>query len=86
MLIKSLTVQWRDPNSVAQNNVTSGTCNSGAWEWDGAAGSLGGHNNAPTSYATCYLAGQSYFKARFVDFENSDNFTIEVTHRYQDSQ
>ncbi len=80
-------VDWSDPNSVPENNVTSGTCNSGAWEWDGTAVSAGGKVSYPSANTVCYSQGPlNYLQFRFVGFSNAENFTVEIVHRYMDDQ
>ncbi|KAL1868241.1 hypothetical protein VTK73DRAFT_3768 [Phialemonium thermophilum] len=76
---------WHDPNSVRQNNVTSCTCSS-EWVWDGVTSANGENNNYTTEYVTCLNAPPSYFAMKFDSFDSAQNFTLDLAHRYKDSE
>ncbi|KAH8889367.1 hypothetical protein GQ53DRAFT_225837 [Thozetella sp. PMI_491] len=78
---------WYDPNSVPENNVTSGSCLSDAWTWDGAAVSAGGKVSYPSENKACfYQSTLNYLSFNLAKFESEKNFTLSVVHRYKDDQ
>lgn len=84
MLTRS-TVDWHDPNSVRQNNVTSCSCIY-KWSWDGETAGAGEKNTYSDSYTMCYKQLPVYFEMRIAAFNSSEDFALEIAHRYHDSQ
>ena len=78
-------VDWEDPNSVKQNNVSSGTC-SATWSWDGVTSESGEDNTYPTQFLRCFEALPSFFEMKFNSFDKAENFTLDLAHRYKDSE
>ncbi len=85
MLIYSPIVDWHDPNSVKENNVTSCTCIY-KWSWDGETAAAGEKNTYSASYSMCYKQLPVYFEMRIATFNSSEDFALEVAHRYHDSE
>ncbi|KAK3295724.1 uncharacterized protein B0H64DRAFT_152767 [Chaetomium fimeti] len=84
----NLTFAWSDPNSVRQNSVTSGSCQT-SWAWDGVTK----HDADPdgsdpvASYRSCWIDDDAtYFKVAVPGFWHPGNFTLELAHRYRDDE
>ncbi|KAK3939921.1 hypothetical protein QBC46DRAFT_138541 [Diplogelasinospora grovesii] len=80
---------WYDPNSVKENPVSSCTCNSTAFSWDGTEGTTNTNiSNSGGAYELCSWAGNdhdySYFEMRLFSFQTAENFTLEIAHHYKD--
>lgn len=78
-------VDWHDPNSVRQNNVTSCSCIY-KWSWDGKTTAAGRNNTYSDSYTMCYEQLPVYFEMRMAGFNSSEDFAVEIAHRYHDSE
>lgn len=78
-------VDWHDPNSVRQNNVTSCSCIY-KWSWDGKTAGSGENNTYTESYSMCYEQLPVYFEMRIAAFNSSEDFALEMAHRYHDSE
>lgn len=85
LLTHSLSVDWHDPNSVKENNVTSCSCIY-KWSWDGETVAAGEKNIYSASYSMCYKQLPVYFEMRIAAFNSSEDFALEVAHRYHDSE
>lgn len=85
LLTEILAVEWSDPNSVRENNVSSCTCVSN-WTWDGVTTASGEKNTYDTQYAICAEDESTYFEMKFVGFDSAENFTLEIAHHYKDDQ
>ena len=79
-------VEWFDPNSVKENNVTSCSC-SYSWEWDGVTTAPGRNNTFdPLALLPCYHKDQhAPFEMRVNNFESPNNLTLWISHLYKDS-
>lgn len=75
-------VDWHDPNSVRQNNVTGCSCIS-KWSWDGNSTEAG---PVSESYTMCYKKLPVFFEFRIATFNSSEDFSLEIAHRYHDSE
>ncbi|KAH8910274.1 hypothetical protein BR93DRAFT_471157 [Coniochaeta sp. PMI_546] len=80
-----LRFDWHDPNSVKENNVTSCSCIY-KWSWDGETVAAGEKNTYSASYSMCYKQLPVYFEMRIAAFNSSEDFALEVAHRYHDSE
>ena len=78
-------VDWDDPNSVRQNNVTRCSCIS-KWSWDGKTAAAGENNTYSASYTMCYKKAPVYFEMKMATFNSSQDFSLQVAHRYHDSE
>ncbi len=80
-------VNWFDPNSVKENNVTSCKC-SYEWEWDGITQVAGSNNTFdPEAYFVCYdEAPATVFEMRISQFGGPTNLTLEISHSYKDTE
>jgi hypothetical protein len=78
-------VDWYDPNSVLENNVTSAHCSSD-WTWDGVTSVGSEKNTYNTNYAICLASGETYFEMRFLSFASPKNFSLEIAHHYEDTR
>ncbi|KAH6849940.1 hypothetical protein B0I37DRAFT_352483 [Chaetomium sp. MPI-CAGE-AT-0009] len=81
-------VAWSDPNSVRQNSVTSGHCQT-SWAWDGVTKHQADPDgsNPVSSYRSCWIDDDAtYFKVAVPGFWHPGNFTLELAHRYRDGE
>jgi len=80
-------VDWFDPNSVRQNRVTSGSCQT-SWSWDG----LTKHNASAdgsdpmAAYRTCSSDERTHFGVSVPNFWHPGNFSLELAHHYRDDE
>ncbi|AEO68797.1 uncharacterized protein THITE_2012276, partial [Thermothielavioides terrestris NRRL 8126] len=83
----NLSFHWFDPNSVKQNAVTSGTCQT-SWSWDGVTkhnATIDG-SDPVAGYRSCWLDSQTFFKVAVPSFWHPGNFTLELAHHYRDDE
>lgn len=78
-------VDWHDPNSVRENNITSCTCIS-KWTWDGHTPSKNEKNTYNDQYSMCLLARPTFFEMRIAAFNSSQAIDLEIAHHYTDSE
>lgn len=78
-------VNWHDPNSVRQNNVSSTSCTQ-TFSWDGVnpIGSEDGFGGGPS--VTCFRDDSSYFASTLLHFKDPSNITIQLAHMYLDAE
>ncbi|KAH6636324.1 hypothetical protein F5144DRAFT_487202 [Chaetomium tenue] len=84
----NLTFAWSDPNSVRQNSVTSGHCQT-SWAWDGVTKHQADPDgsNPVAEYRSCWINDDAtYFKVAVPGFWHPGNFTLELAHRYRDDE
>ncbi|KAJ4304214.1 hypothetical protein N0V88_001827 [Collariella sp. IMI 366227] len=83
----NLTFNWYDPNSVRQNKIVSGHCNTG-WSWDGHSrhsASLDG-TNPVVGYKACLLDDDTAFHVAIPNFWHPANFSLDMAHHYRDDE
>jgi hypothetical protein len=90
LLVTALTVtnhkvDWHDPNSVKQNNITGCSCIH-KWSWDGETASVGENNTYGEAYSLCYKDLPVYFEMRISAFNSTNDFAVEIAHCYHDSE
>ncbi|KAI1414642.1 hypothetical protein F5Y13DRAFT_187832 [Hypoxylon sp. FL1857] len=76
----SIKFDWDDPN--AQQSCT---CED-HWQWDGVTKTQGPKNNYTTEYLICKDDKAGLFQFKFVDIFDLSNFSLSLTHMYEDSK
>lgn len=79
LLMWLLAVDWEDRNA-----DESCTCES-SWNWDGLTLSHGIQNNYNTDYLICEEQMPEYFQFHFVDMWSPTNFSLMLSHKFEDS-
>jgi hypothetical protein len=80
-------VDWFDPNSVRQNSVTSGSCQT-SWAWDGVTkhnATLDG-SDPVAEYHTCWVDSVTSFRVAVPAFWHPGVFSLELSHHYRDDE
>lgn len=78
-------VDWHDPNSVKENDITSCTCIN-KWSWDGYTTSPGQKNTYGADFSICLRDLPTFFEMRFSGFNSTQDFDLEIAHHYTDSE
>lgn len=81
----TLKFNWYDPNAKLENNVTSCSCST-SWNWDGVATSQGPRNDYDIdTYNICFRGPETFFEMKVTRFAH-EKFSLNMAHRYKDSQ
>ncbi|KAK4156703.1 hypothetical protein C8A00DRAFT_30366 [Chaetomidium leptoderma] len=85
--VTEVRVNWFDPNSVRQNRVTSGSCQT-SWPWDGVTkyNATADGSNPVAGYKSCWIDQDTYFKVAVPSFWHPGNFSLELAHHYRDDE
>jgi hypothetical protein len=83
----SLLVDWFDPNSVKENDVTSSKC-SYTWKWDGVTAKHGANNtfNSEDMLPCEHNGERTPFEMRVNGFRGPTNLTLWISHYYKDTE